>query len=285
MAAVALFLWGNFFIQCSGTDGGNSFRFAFLTDIHLEPTPIAVRGFESAIDRVNALRPAFVVTGGDLIADALGQKKARVDSLYDLYNHECGRFQMPVFNAIGNHEHFGVFRESGISTDDPEFGKAMFRKRLGNGRTSRSFDYKAWHFILLDGISITKDRNYIGKADSSDRLAEGQPEPERQKPQRRPGHPHSARDRKHAVSQGSARGQRSVARRLQRGLRPELAETLPPQARASRTSSHARSHPMEGRGIHYRRGRVRRLVEGRVRGIRPGFCRAGREGGRGFLAF
>jgi 3',5'-cyclic AMP phosphodiesterase CpdA len=166
-AVVALFFWGIFFIRCSGANNDNSFRFAFLTDIHLEPTPAALRGFESAIDRVNTLRPAFVIMGGDLIADALGQKKARVDSLYDLYIHECGRFQMPVYNAIGNHEYFGVYRESGIPTDDPEFGKAMFKKWLGNGRTSRSFDYKAWHFILLDGISITRDRNYIGKADSS----------------------------------------------------------------------------------------------------------------------
>jgi 3',5'-cyclic-AMP phosphodiesterase len=139
-----------------------------MTDIHLEPKQVAVRGFETAIRQVNRLNPAFVVTGGDLIADALGQGKSRADSLYDLYIRESALLKMPVYNSIGNHEHFGVFRESGVSFNDPEFGKAMFRKRLGNGRTSRSFDYERWHFILLDGIGITADRNYVGRADPSE---------------------------------------------------------------------------------------------------------------------
>ena len=167
MASV-LFICGFLLIGCSNSDGKDSFRFAFLTDIHLEPTTSALRGFESTIDQVNAAKPAFVITGGDLIADALGQKKSRVDSLYDLYIRECKRFKMPVHNTIGNHEHFGVFRESGVPIDDPEFGKAMFEKRLGDGHSSSSFDYGRWHFILLDGISITKNRNYIGKVDSSE---------------------------------------------------------------------------------------------------------------------
>jgi Icc protein len=161
---VAILLW----IHCSGTDGSDRFRFVFLTDIHLEPTEAAVRGFETAIRQVNSLNPAFVITGGDLIADALGQKKSRADSLYDLYARECRLFKMPVYNSIGNHEHFGVFRESGVSVTDPEFGKAMFRKRVGNGRTSSSFDYGRWHFILLDAVGLTENRNYIGRVDSSE---------------------------------------------------------------------------------------------------------------------
>jgi hypothetical protein len=157
-------------IQCSGTGDGERFRFVFMTDIHLESTASVVKGFESAIAQVNGLKPApaFVVTGGDLIADALSQKKARADSLYDLYAKESGLFKMPVHNSIGNHEYFGVFKESGVSTSDPEFGEAMFQKRLGGGHASSSFDHGRWHFILLDGISPTPDRNYIGKVDSSE---------------------------------------------------------------------------------------------------------------------
>jgi 3',5'-cyclic AMP phosphodiesterase CpdA len=144
------------------------FRFVFMTDIHLESTATAVTGFEAAISAVNALHPDFVVTGGDLVADALEQKKARADSLYDLYIEKCGLFQMPVYNTIGNHEHFGVYSQSGISPGDPDFGKGMFRRRLGGGTTYRSFDWGTWHFILLDGVGVTDDRNYIGRVDSAE---------------------------------------------------------------------------------------------------------------------
>jgi Icc protein len=166
LLCISILVW----IRCSGIDGRDRFRFAFLTDIHLEPKEAAVGGFETAIRQVNSLNPAFVVTGGDLIADALGRNKSRADSLYDLYMRECRLFKMPVYNSIGNHEHFGVFKESGVSVEDPEFGKAMFRKRLGSGRTSRSFDYGRWHFILLDGVGLTLDRNYVGRVDSSELL-------------------------------------------------------------------------------------------------------------------
>jgi 3',5'-cyclic-AMP phosphodiesterase len=168
--AAALLMAACLFISCSGTRGGDRFRFVFMTDIHLEPKAAAVKGFESAIAQVNGLRPApaFVITGGDLVADALGQKKSRADSLYDLYERESGLFKMPVHNSIGNHEYFGVLRESGVSTNDPEYAEAMFAKRLGGGRASSSFDHGRWHFILLDGISPTPDRNYIGKVDSSE---------------------------------------------------------------------------------------------------------------------
>jgi 3',5'-cyclic AMP phosphodiesterase CpdA len=40
----------------------------------------------------------------------------------------------------------------------------MFRKRLGDGATFRSFDYGRWHFILLDPIGRTDEgamRGYI----------------------------------------------------------------------------------------------------------------------------
>jgi len=156
--------------RCSQTADADRFRFVFMTDIHLEPGAAAVRGFETAIAQVNGLRPApaFVITGGDLIADALGQKKPRADSLYDLYEKESGLFNMPVHNTIGNHEYFGVFRESSVSTSDPEFGEAMFKKRLGGRHASSSFDRGRWHFILLDGISPTPDRNYIGRVDSAE---------------------------------------------------------------------------------------------------------------------
>jgi len=49
----------------------NTFTFAFLTDIHVQPEKSAMTGFQQAIDSVNKLNPDFVITGGDLIMYAL----------------------------------------------------------------------------------------------------------------------------------------------------------------------------------------------------------------------
>ena len=147
----------------------NRFRFVFMTDIHVQLERGGVEGFKAAIKAVNALKPkpAFVVTGGDLIMDALGVSFERADSLYNLYIDMMKYFQMPVYNTIGNHEVFGLYPESNIDPSHPEYGKKMYANRLGEGKTYRSFDYDNWHFILLDGIGMTPERKYIGYIDST----------------------------------------------------------------------------------------------------------------------
>ena len=77
----------------------NRFRFVFMTDIHVQLERGGVEGFKAAIKAVNALKPkpAFVVTGGDLIMDALGVSFERADSLYNLYIDMMKYFQMPVY--------------------------------------------------------------------------------------------------------------------------------------------------------------------------------------------
>jgi len=62
-------------------DEGEGFTFAFLTDIHLQPELEAVEGFRKAIDTINALHPDFVLTGGDLVMDALDETYGRADPL------------------------------------------------------------------------------------------------------------------------------------------------------------------------------------------------------------
>ena len=60
----------------------DKFSFVFMTDIHVQPELSADKGLMAAIKKVNELNPDFVITGGDLIMDALGQTKERADSLY-----------------------------------------------------------------------------------------------------------------------------------------------------------------------------------------------------------
>lgn len=136
------------------------FTFAFLTDIHMTPDKNAPKGFQQAIDTVNKLKPAFVITGGDLIMDALGQSRSRADSLYQLYSSLMKGFNMPVYNTVGNHELFAFYNKQ-IDTLDPDYGEGMFRRYLGD--PWQSFDHKGWHFILLKSIEPTPSRGYYGK--------------------------------------------------------------------------------------------------------------------------
>lgn len=141
----------------------DGFSFAFLTDIHLQPEKNAVAGFRQAIDTVNKLNPDFVITGGDLVMDALDQTYGRVDSLYTLYKEVSSELNMPVYNSVGNHEVYGWHRaEEGIESN-PDFGKKMFEKKMGD--RFYSFDHKDWHFIILDAIYRSEEGHYIGKID------------------------------------------------------------------------------------------------------------------------
>ncbi len=72
---------------------------------------------------------------------------------------------MPVYNIIGNNDIFYGSRKSAIDPSHPEYGKGMFRKRVGKGETYRSFDYGSWHFILLDSIGRTEEGGYRGYID------------------------------------------------------------------------------------------------------------------------
>ena len=139
------------------------FTFAFLTDIHLQPELNAVEGFKKAIDTINEIDPDFVLTGGDLVRDALGQTYGRADSLYNLYNQVVKGFNMPVYNTMGNHEIFGWYRDEKEIRDNVEYGKRMFEHRIG--KRFYSFDHKGWHFIVLDALGRAEDGGYIGKVE------------------------------------------------------------------------------------------------------------------------
>jgi len=139
------------------------FSFAFLTDIHLQPEKNAVAGFRQAIDTINRLNPDFVITGGDLVMDALDQTHGRVDSLYTLYKEVSSELNMPVYNSVGNHEVYGWHRDEEGIESNPDFGKKMFEKKMGE--RYYSFDHKGWHFIILDAIDRHEVGYYIGKID------------------------------------------------------------------------------------------------------------------------
>lgn len=142
-----------------------TFTFAFLTDIHLKPEMGAPRAFQMVIDTVNSMKPDFVITGGDLVDDALYSTHARAATLFDLYNRMVEGFNMPVYNTMGNHDIYGYNSNPAPDPDHPEYGEKIFESRIG--RTYYSFDHKGWHFMILDGVEYGNGNwgNYIGKVD------------------------------------------------------------------------------------------------------------------------
>lgn len=140
-----------------------NFQFVFMTDIHLTRDDRAPEGFAQAIDSVNALHPDFVITGGDLVMDVLGQGYNRADSLYNLYLSAIRRVKAPVYNTMGNHEMFGTHKESGVKPDHPEYGEKMFAKRIG--KRYYAFEHKGWKFMILNSPEDTRKSSYIGLID------------------------------------------------------------------------------------------------------------------------
>jgi Icc protein len=139
----------------------DSFEFSFLTDIHIKPEMNAPLGFQMAIDKVNELKPDFVITGGDLVYDVMRGDYARSEMLFDLYKTMSQKFEMPVYNCIGNHDLFAIYPESPEGADHPDYKYGMWERYFG--KTYYSFDHKGWHFIILNSLDVTEDQRYKGE--------------------------------------------------------------------------------------------------------------------------
>ena len=140
------------------------FTFVFATDIHLQHERNAVEGFKKAIVEINNINPDFVITGGDLIMDALGVDYERADSLYNLYIETSKLINAPVYNTMGNHEVFGLYDTNTVLRKHPEFGENIYEKRIG--KRYYSFIHKGVKFMILDSIEEIPDSNkYFGKID------------------------------------------------------------------------------------------------------------------------
>jgi len=151
-------------VSCKKKEKPEKFSFAFITDIHLQPENNAIEGFLKAIDTLNDLKPDFVITGGDLIMDALAQRYSRADSLYTLYIETVKALKMPVYNAMGNHEIYGIYSRSGADPEHPDYGEKMFENRIG--KSYYSFEHKGWKFMILNSIEDTGRDSYIGLIDN-----------------------------------------------------------------------------------------------------------------------
>jgi 3',5'-cyclic AMP phosphodiesterase CpdA len=141
----------------------SKFRFVFMTDIHITFQDRAIEGFQKAIDSAESLNPDFIITGGDLIMDALNQKYSRADSLYNLYTRLANRFKKPLYNCMGNHEIWAWNKNTNVDTTLLEYGKGMYCKRLSP--EYYSIDINGWHFIFLSSVQRDYKDVYFGGID------------------------------------------------------------------------------------------------------------------------
>ncbi|WP_213807160.1 metallophosphoesterase [Granulicella sp. dw_53] len=138
--------------------GPSDFDFVFFTDTHIQQELDAAKGCAMCFEKLSGHGADFAIQGGDHVFDALGVPVERSESLYDLYAQTEKRLGMPVHHVIGNHDVVGAYSKSGLAVTDPRQGKRTYVSRIG--KTYYSWDHKGYHFIVLDSIQLTDDRNW-----------------------------------------------------------------------------------------------------------------------------
>jgi len=146
-----------------------SFRFAFISDIHVKPGAIPEAGMAKAIKHVQNLNPKadFIINGGDCIMDGLEAKKESVQKQWDLYHSIMdANNKLTVYPCIGNHDIYGWFQKT-PDTTDPLYGKNWAMKELKMPERYYHFKKENWNFIVLDSVQNNPAGGYIGKIDES----------------------------------------------------------------------------------------------------------------------
>ncbi|HWD40527.1 MAG TPA: metallophosphoesterase [Fimbriimonas sp.] len=147
------------------------FRFAHLTDLHIKGHQCGQsvrRAFRHAVDRPH--RPDLIVTGGDLVYDAMYGNERCVDRQW---RHVSRAFHaersVPIEHILGNHDIWGIDRDkSQTKGNEPLYGKKWAMQVLNMPQTYRSFDRGGWHFVLLDDVqALPEQKTYEARLDEA----------------------------------------------------------------------------------------------------------------------
>jgi len=125
------------------------FSFGLVADVQYRDAPSSGARFyresttklAEAVERFNALRPAFVVQLGDLVDGAWVS--------YDAVLPILGRLRMPRYHVLGNHD----------QSVEPEHQREVLGRlgldRLGAGKGYFDFARDGWRFVVLNGNDIS----------------------------------------------------------------------------------------------------------------------------------
>ena len=137
------------------------FTFVQMTDIHLDQEHAAA--FSGLTAELNELAPAFVVATGDLIDEGNTAKVATAEGWFDVYENITSTLNMPLHNAVGNHDVVGIHRKD-VPATDPGYGEGIFVSRFGP--TYYSFDWGQYHLIVLDPNDLVDGKQVYQISDS-----------------------------------------------------------------------------------------------------------------------
>ncbi len=120
---------------------------------------------ERALEHAQEQKPDLLITGGDLIMDALSADKERMKAQWDLYRRVLkGNISVPVEQCIGNHDVWG-WNNPQLYKGQSGYGKSYALDVLELERPYRSFDRGGWHFVVLDS-TYPKTVGYTAKLDN-----------------------------------------------------------------------------------------------------------------------
>jgi len=136
--------------------------FIHASDTHISPASLArTRRLRALVD---SIRPGLLLITGDLVRDALRVGEEEATGYYELFARERNAFRTPVFTVPGNHENFGIERDtSHVSATHPLYGRGMYHHYFGPDYYS--FTRGGVHFVGLNTVDID-DQRYYGHVDS-----------------------------------------------------------------------------------------------------------------------
>ena len=136
--------------------------FIHASDTHISPASLSRTQRLRAL--VDSVRPGLLLITGDLVRDALRVGEAEATGYYELFARERNAFRTPVFTVPGNHENFGIERDtSHVPTTHPLYGRGMYHHYFGPDYYS--FTRGGVHFVGLNTVDID-DQQYYGHVDS-----------------------------------------------------------------------------------------------------------------------
>lgn len=135
------------------------FKFAFLTDIHLnkEDNGDGLNGLKQALNRTKELDADFIITGGDHV-DVTGMTdnpitREEADNLYTVLKQTFDSTETPYYPTIGNHDRYWDKKDGFVNGD--ELFKTYFK------RSYYSFKKNGVHFFVLNSVQSGGETGFL----------------------------------------------------------------------------------------------------------------------------
>ena len=139
------------------------FTFVQMTDVHLDTNSLS--SFAQTVREIMGISPDFVVNTGDIvnIGNGVTISGTQADEWFGAYQHVVSGFNMPVYNALGNHDVADINLER-VPGAVPGCSKDAWRGYFGP--TYYSFDWGQYHCIVLDPNELNGGKQAYQISDS-----------------------------------------------------------------------------------------------------------------------